>query len=110
MPNLWLFSGWNCTANTLFWASATSNLTPYSLRAVICSIVYAALWGGHAFLPPEATQEMWQWLFIGPLFFGIGALAALASLELDWGPATVHFSLYVLITVTLRWIAGFPPL
>ena len=53
---------------------------------------------------------MWQWLFIGPLFFGIGALAALASLELDWGPATVHFSLYVLITVTLRWIAGFPPL
>ena len=91
------------------------DLEPYTgkgllLRALICSIVYAALWGGHAFLPPEATQEMWQWLFIGPLFFGIGALAALASLELDWGPATVHFSLYVLITVTLRWIAGFPPL
>jgi len=91
------------------------DLEPYTgkgllLRALICSVVYTALWAGHAFLPPEATQEMWQWLFIGPLFFGIGALAALASLELDWGTATVHFSLYVLVTVTLRWLAGLPPL
>lgn len=91
------------------------DLEPYTgrsllLRALICSVVYAGLWGGHAFLPPEATQEMWQWLFIGPIFFGIGSLAALASLELDWGTATVHFSLYVLVTVSLRWLAGLPPL
>lgn len=91
------------------------DLEPYTgrsllLRAVACSVIYAALWGGHAFLPPESTQEMWQWLFIGPIFFGIGALASLVSLELDWGTATVHFSLYVLVTVTLRWIAGLPPL
>jgi hypothetical protein len=82
---------------------------PLLLRALICSVVYAGLWGAHAFLPPESTQEMWQWLFIGPIFFGIGALAALASLELDWGPAVVHFSLYVMVTVALRWIAGFSP-
>lgn len=91
------------------------DLEPYTgrsllLRALICSMVYAALWGGHAFLPEEATSDMWQWLFIGPIFFAIGGLASLASLELDWGTATVHFSLYVLLTVTLRWIAGFPPL
>jgi hypothetical protein len=91
------------------------DLEPYTgrgllLRSLICATVYAALWGVHAILPPEFTQEMWQWLFIGPMFFGVGALAALASLELDWGTATAHFSLYVLVTVTLRWLAGFPPL
>jgi hypothetical protein len=90
------------------------DLEPYMgrsllFRGLICSVVYAGLWGAHAFLPPESTQEMWQWLFIGPIFFGIGALAALVSLELDWGPAVVHFSLYVLVTVALRWIAGFSP-
>lgn len=91
------------------------DLEPYRgrgllLRTLICSLIYAGLWGAHAFLPPESTQEMWQWLFIGPIFFGIGGLAALVSLELDWGTATAHFSLYVLVTVTLRWIAGLPPL
>lgn len=83
---------------------------PLLLRAMMCATVYAGLWGVHGFLPPEAMQEMWQWLFLGPLFFAVGGLAALASLELDWGPAFVHFSLYVLVTVTLRWLAGFAPL
>lgn len=91
------------------------DLEPYTgrsllLRTLICSVVYAGLWGAHAFLPADATQEMWNWLFIGPIFFGIGALAALASLELDWGTATVHYSLYVLVTVSLRWVADLPPL
>jgi hypothetical protein len=39
-----------------------------------------------------------------------GALAALATLDLDWGPATAHFSFYVLVTALLRWLAGLPPL
>jgi hypothetical protein len=53
---------------------------------------------------------MWQWIYLGPLFILPGALAALATLDLDWGAAVAHFSLYVLFTALLRWFAGLPPL
>lgn len=90
-------------------------LEPYSgrsllLRATICAAVYAALWGVRGFLPPEMTMEMWQWLYIAPLFFGAGALAALATLDLEWGTAVAHYSLYVIFTAVLRWLAGFTPI
>ncbi len=78
-------------------------------RAAACAAVYAVLWGVRSFMPAEATSEMYQWVFIGPLFFAAGAVAALASLELDWGPAVIHYSFYVLVTATLRWLAGLSP-
>lgn len=80
------------------------------LRGLICAAVYAGLWCIKGMLPVEATAEMWQWLFLGPIFLLPGALAALATLELDWGPATAHFSIYVLFTALLRTLAGLPPL
>lgn len=90
-------------------------LEPYrgrslAVRTLICAAVYAALWAAKGSLPPDWTAEMWQWLFLGPLFFLPGALAAFAALDLDWGPAVAHFSLYVLLTALLRWLAGLPPL
>jgi hypothetical protein len=78
-------------------------------RTLICAAVYATLWGLRGFLPVEMTAEMWQWLFIAPIFFFAGALAALAALDFDWGPGVAHFSLYLLFTALLRWAAGFPP-
>jgi hypothetical protein len=72
--------------------------------------VYAGLWCLKGFLPEDATREMWQWLYVAPIFFGIGGLASLAAFDLDWGAAVAHFSLYVLVTATLRWLAGFPPI
>jgi hypothetical protein len=78
-------------------------------RGMICAAVYALLWGVRGFLPAEATAEMWQWLYIAPLFFGAGALAALATLDLDWTAGVAHFSFYVLFTSLLRWLAGFTP-
>jgi hypothetical protein len=78
-------------------------------RTLICAAVYAALWGVRGFLPAELTTEMWQWLFIAPIFFFAGALAALATLDFDWGPGVAHFSLYLLFTALLRWAAGFSP-
>lgn len=83
---------------------------PLAVRVIICALVYAALWGVRALVPAEMTTEMWQWLYVAPIFFGIGALASFAALDLDWGAAGVHFSLYVLVTATLRWLAGFPPI
>jgi hypothetical protein len=91
------------------------NLEPYRGRALLvrtlaCAAVYAALWGVKAFVPAEVTAEIWPWVFLGP-FFGIaGGLAALAALDLDWGTAVAHFSLYVIFTALLRWLAGFMPL
>lgn len=79
------------------------------LRAAACTAVYAGLWGIRGFLPDETVQEMWQWLVVGPFFVFAGSLAALASLEIDWGPAVVHYSLYLLVTATMRWLAGISP-
>jgi hypothetical protein len=80
------------------------------LRAAVCATVYAGLWGVRGFLPDETVREMWQWLVVGPFFIFAGALAALASLEIDWGPAVVHYSLYLLVTATMRWLAGLSPI
>jgi len=82
----------------------------FAVRAAICALVYAGLWGVRGFVPAEMTTEMWQWLYVAPIFFGIGALGAFASLDLEWGSAVAHFSLYVLVTAFLRWLAGFPPI
>jgi hypothetical protein len=91
------------------------NLEPYRgrsllVRTLACAAVYAGLWGVKALLPAEVTAEMWPWVFLGPFFAISGGLAALAALDLDWGTAVAHFSLYVIFTAVLRWLAGFMPL
>lgn len=83
---------------------------PLLVRVLICSAVYAGLWAVRGLVPAGQTAEMWQWFLIGPLFVTAGALAALATLDLDWGTAAVHFSFYVLFTSLLRWLAGLQPL
>lgn len=82
----------------------------FAKRAIICSFVYAALWGLRGILPAEQTAEMWQWLYIGPLFVTAGSLAAFASLDLDQGGAIAHYSFYALFCSLLRWMAGLLPL
>lgn len=80
-----------------------------AVRCAVCAVVYASLWGVHAFLPIEQMhEEFWRWLFVGPIFGFAGALAAFAALDLDWGTAIAHFSLYVVFTALLRWILGLP--
>jgi hypothetical protein len=81
-----------------------------ALRVAACAAVYTGLWAAKGMLPADATTDMWQWLFLGPVFVLPGALAALVALELDWGPAVAHFSFYVICTALLRWLAGLPPL
>lgn len=105
---------WPCTVIG-YRLTRDRELEPYrgralAMRTAICALVYAALWGVRAAVPAEMTTEMWQWLYVAPVFCGIGALASLATLDLDWGAALAHFSLYVLVTAVLRWLAGFPPI
>jgi hypothetical protein len=90
------------------------NLAPYRgrplfIRTLACAAVYAALWGVKGFLPPDLTNDMWPWVYLGPPFFFAGALAALAAYDLDWGTGVAHYSLYVMFTALLRWLAGFMP-
>lgn len=97
-----------------YWVVRDREVPPFptaslTVRCLICAAVYASLWGVHAFLPIEQMhEEFWRWLFVGPIFGFAGALAAFASLDLDWGTAVAHFSLYVLFTALLRWILGLP--
>jgi hypothetical protein len=84
--------------------------TPFLLRSLACAAVYAGLWGVKGMLPPEATAEMWQWVYLAPMFVVSGALAALVAFELEWGSAVAHFSLYAMFTALLRWLLGLPPL
>jgi len=79
------------------------------LRTAICGAVYAALWFVKGFLPPDLTNDMWPWVYLAPPFLVAGALAALATLDLDWGTGVAHYSLYVMFTALLRWLAGFMP-
>jgi hypothetical protein len=81
----------------------------FLVRSLVCAAVYAGLWALKGLLPPEATAEMWQWIYLGPMFGVLGAMAALATLDLDWGSAVAHFSLYAMFTALLRWLMGLPP-
>jgi hypothetical protein len=90
-------------------AGSASGHCSWLVRAVICGVVYALLWGVKGFLPPDMTTDMWQWVFLAPPFLVAGALAALATLDLDWGTGVAHYSLYVMFTALLRWLAGFMP-
>ena len=83
---------------------------PLLVRTLCCAAVYAGLWAVKGMMPADATAEMWQWIYLAPVFGLPGALAALVALELDWGQAITHFSFYVLVTALLRYLAGLPPL
>lgn len=79
-------------------------------RGLACAAVYAGLWAIKGALPAEATAELWQWMYLGPMFVISGAIAALTAFELEWGSAVAHFSFYAMVTAFLRWLLGLPPL
>jgi hypothetical protein len=80
---------------------------PLYVRAAICSLAYIILWGAYAYVAGQfLTGELWQWLFVVPPFLVVGGLAALASLDLDFGSGFFHFAFYLFVTVLLRWLVG----
>ncbi|MEM7314359.1 MAG: hypothetical protein AAF497_14520 [Planctomycetota bacterium] len=93
-------------------------LEPYSgmqlfQRVGICSAVYAALWGLHWYMCSMLygpTVDMPELLIALPVLFIPGALASLATLDLDGTSAAMHFGLYFLVTVGLRVLMGLTPL
>ncbi|OHB80409.1 MAG: hypothetical protein A2V98_19715 [Planctomycetes bacterium RBG_16_64_12] len=88
------------------------DLSPYRglalyVRAGICSAAYMALWGIYAYVAGQyLTGELWTWVYVAPPFFVVGGLAALASLDLDFGSGFFHYCFYLAVTVLLRFLAG----
>jgi hypothetical protein len=82
------------------------------VRSLLCALVYAALWGAFTPLPAYGiiSGEVWQWVFVAPVFIALGAAAAWACLDLDFGSAAMHYCFYVVVTLLLRAALGLPPL
>lgn len=78
------------------------------IRAGICSLVYAGLWGAFAFVPPGVFENGWNWLFLAPPFLLAGSVAAFACLDLDLTNSFFHYAFYALATMLLRTAAGWP--
>lgn len=119
VPMLLLVVGAVALAPPLAWAGYTflrdDELEPYSgkelgLRVLACSAVYALLWGLVALVTGYVLGgdrvEVIHMVFIAPVMIGIGSFGAYVSLDLEFGTAAVHCSLYLLVTVTLRLILG----
>ena len=81
---------------------------PLWIRASICGLIYALLWGLFMFIPADFVEEVWQWVVVGPVFVGIGGAAAWAILDLDFGSASVHYVFYLIATLALRAAVGLP--
>jgi len=82
---------------------------PLNVRSGILALVYAALWGLFALTPVHEfaqSGELWIWLVVVPPFLIAGALAALGSLDLDFGSGLLHYAFYLLVTIVLGWAAG----
>lgn len=80
---------------------------PLWLRAGICGLIYAAMWSAFLFVPTAYLAEnVWAWLFLAVPGLCIGGLAALATLDLEFGNGVFHYAFYLIATILLRWIAG----
>jgi hypothetical protein len=87
-------------------------LEPYKnkslyIRSAICGLIYALLWGVFFYVSDIVlTGEVWNWVFLTPPFFAVGAMVAVTTLDLEYGNAFFHYSFYLLATILVRWTAG----
>jgi hypothetical protein len=83
-------------------------------RIAIVATIYAAVWGVLAVVQgaffPHPSFGILQFLIIAPAPCLMAALACHALLELELGPAVMHFAFYLAVTVLFRLIIGLPAL
>lgn len=106
----------------LVWAGYTfvreSELAPYEgaelrNRVLILSGILAALWLVYALVPSyvldlESPNEM-SFLWFGIVFcvmMGLGAVASVASFELEFASGLAHAGLYFIVTMILALLSG----
>lgn len=78
------------------------------MRAGACAVAYAFIWGAYAWVQAvlEIDVTASQLVFVAPAALFVGAFAAFASLDLDFLSGMVHYGMYLIVTVLLRWAAG----
>ncbi len=83
---------------------------PLLIRVVICSLLYAALWGAYAWLPALAFHTyqlgLLDLLWLVPPIFVAGAFIGAFAFDLEYTNAIFHYGLYVLVTVALCLLIG----
>lgn len=83
---------------------------PLWIRSILCGLVYAALWGALWFVKNNLFNgeplEMPQLVFIIPAMIGAGAVAPLATLDLDYTSGALHYAVYLATTCLLRLLMG----
>lgn len=120
---IWLLAtGAFLIAPFVVWAGYTflrnADLEPYRgaaliKRVALCGVIYASLWGLHLYMHKMLYQgdvSLPETLIALPVLFIPGAIASLATLDLDGTSAAMHYGFYLLVTVGLRLLMGLPPL
>ena len=80
------------------------------IRAAICGAVYALLWA--LYIPLRISGlagDPYQWLFVAPIFIGLGAGASFSTFDLDFGSGALHYCFFLLVTLLLRSAVAWPP-
>jgi hypothetical protein len=82
--------------------------TEVLLRSLACGLVFAAIWGAYwlVFAYLEQTPNWQIMAVVVPVMLGIGALASQASYEFELPTGALHYSLYLISTILLRFILG----
>lgn len=78
------------------------------LRLIAPSLVYPAIWGLYWFIISYLDLSPDGLLLTAavPLVIAIGAFAAHVSLDLEFGQAAFHYTVYLTVTILLRVILG----
>jgi hypothetical protein len=79
------------------------------LRLIAPSIVYPLIWGLYWFIITYLEIDPKNGLafaFVIPVVIVIGAFTAQASLDLEFGAAALHYTVYLAATIILRLILG----
>jgi len=108
-------------APPLVWAGYAflrdAELAPYqgsqlNLRVAICAGVYVVLWLLFAIAKSylggddPAAVDTWMWVLISVPFVVLGAITSLASFDFDFFSGLIHYGLYLLVTIALRYTMG----
>ncbi|MCH2125142.1 MAG: hypothetical protein MK165_10130 [Pirellulaceae bacterium] len=117
-PQIVLVAGALLLAPLLIWAGYAflrdDELEAYRgkelyVRIVVCSLVYAFMWGVYRFIPwyLQLDQfEIFHLAFVAPPIVLVAAFATFAAFDLEYGWAAVHFGFYVVVTTLLCLVMG----
>lgn len=99
-----------------YWFLRNDELEPYTgkslwIRTGICCAVYLVCWAAYGYfvVPWDWADELWKWAFLGPAFGVVGATAAFACFDLDYGSGFLHFVFYIGVTLLLAVLMGLNP-